>query len=75
MFQTETRLATLIREQGRLKGWVAARLGCGPERMARLIAGEREMSLAEAVRLGEIFGVAPESFLAHDGGGEREEGE
>ncbi|MBI5289922.1 MAG: helix-turn-helix transcriptional regulator [Chloroflexi bacterium] len=64
-----TALGRLIREQGRLKGWVAEQLGIGPERLSRLISGERELTLREAARLAEIFGVAIETFVPSRGVG------
>ncbi len=66
-----TALARLIREQGRLKGWVAEQLGIPPERLSRLISGERELKVSEAARLAEIFGVGIETFVpAREGGAE-----
>lgn len=60
---TEKPLARLIREQGRLKGWVATQLGCGPERLSRLLSGERELTLSEAAAAARVFGVPIETFL------------
>lgn len=62
-----TALGRLIREQGRLKGWVAEQLGIGPERLSRLISGERELTLREAARLAEIFGVEITVFVPSRG--------
>ena len=59
----EKPLARLIREQGRLKGWVATQLGCGPERLSRLLSGERELTLSEAAAAARVFGVPIETFL------------
>lgn len=59
----ETALGRLIREQGRIKGWVAEQLGCDPSRLSRLIAGTRSMTLVEAARAAALFGVPIETFV------------
>lgn len=59
----ETPLARIVREQGRLKGWLAGRMGCGPERLSRILSGERQMTLAEASRASEALGVPITTFL------------
>jgi len=61
--EEETALARLIREQGRMKGWVAQQLGCDPSRLSRLIAGRRSMTLSEAARAAALFGVPIETFV------------
>ena len=61
--EPETPLARLIREQGRLKQWVAEQLGVGRDRVTRLAAGDTRMTLEEAVKLADVFGVPPETFV------------
>lgn len=46
-----------------MKGWVAKQLGIPQDRLSRLINGERELTLAEAAKLAEIFSVPIETFL------------
>lgn len=70
----ETVLARLIREQGRLKGWVADQMGVSVYRLSRLLTGEREMTLKEAAKAAEVFEVPVEAFLL-EGAGSREQGE
>ena len=68
--RVETPLSRLIREQGRLKGWVADQLGIGPERLSRLISGERRLTLEEGIKLADLFGVPIETLLpASENGG------
>lgn len=62
--RAETPLARVVREQGRLKGWLAERIGCGPERLSRLLTGERSLTLEEASRAAIALGVPIETFLA-----------
>lgn len=59
----ETALARVIREQGRLKGWVAEQLGIGAYRLSRLLSGEREMTLREADAAARALSVPIETFL------------
>jgi len=59
----ETPLARIVREQGRLKGWLADRIGCGPERLSRLLTGERSLTLEEASKASRALGVPIETFL------------
>lgn len=61
--ESETPLGRVIREQGRLKQWVAEQLGVGRDRVTRLVSGEVSMTVDEAVRLGEILSVDPTTFL------------
>lgn len=58
----------LCRAQGRRKGWLAGQLGIGPERLSRLISGERRLTLEEAAKLAAIFGVEITEFLSPEGG-------
>ena len=64
----ETALGRLIREQGRVKGWVAEQLGCDPSRLSRLISGARSMTLVEAARAAALFGVPIETFVPPEAG-------
>ena len=66
----ELPLARIVREQGRLKGWLARQMGIGPERMSRILSGEREMTLSEAGRAAAALGVPVEAFLPGKDGGE-----
>ena len=59
----ELPLARIIREQGRLKGWLAEKLGCGPERLSRILSGERSMTLEEAAKAASALGVPIEALL------------
>lgn len=61
--EMETPLARFIREQGRLKQWVAEQIGCGPQRLSRLISGERSLTLKEAALAAQIFGVDIEELV------------
>lgn len=63
----ETPLARLIREQGRLKGWIAAQIGVSRDRITRLAAGEATLRPDEIVALARLFAVPVETFLP-DGG-------
>jgi plasmid maintenance system antidote protein VapI len=56
----------LCNEHGRKAYWVAAQLGMHPATFRRVLSGDRELSRAEANRLGEIFGVPPTTFLPED---------
>ena len=56
-------LARFIREQGRLKGWLAEQMGCGRERMSRILSGERSMTLEEAAKAASALGVPIEALL------------
>lgn len=67
----ETPLARLVREQGRLKGWVADQLGISRSRLSRLLTGERQLTLEEAAAAARAFGVPIETLLKD---GERHEG-
>ena len=55
--ERETPLAKVIAEQGRVKGWVAERAGIRPDRLSRLLSGERDMRVSEATRLADVLGV------------------
>ena len=59
----ELPLARIIREQGRLKGWLAEKLGCGPERLSRILSGDRSMTLEEAAKASAALGVPIEALL------------
>lgn len=59
----ETPLARIVREQGRLKGWLAERIGCGPERLSRILTGERALTLDEAAKAAKVLGVSLEDLL------------
>lgn len=61
--EEETSLARIVRTQGRVKGWVAERMGVGSVRFSRLLSGEREITLAEAALAAEALGVAVEDLL------------
>lgn len=66
----ETPLGRLIREQGRIKGWVAEQIGCDRSRLSRLISGESNLTLEEAVKASRVFGCEPEDLLPETDGGE-----
>lgn len=59
----ETALARVVREQGRLKGWLAEQLGIGAWRLSRLLSGERSLTLEEAAAAARALGVPIETFL------------
>lgn len=63
----ETPLARYIREQGRLKGWLAAQIGVDRSRLSRLISGETTFRLDEAARAARALGVDIDELLP--GGG------
>ena len=58
-----TPLARLIREQGRLKGWLAKEMGCDRSRLSRILSGDRSMTLTEAARAARALNVPIETFL------------
>lgn len=62
----ETPLARVVREQGRLKGWLAEQMGIGPFRLSRLLSGERSLTLEEAAKAARALGVPMETFLPED---------
>ena len=65
----ETPLARVVREQGRLKGWLAEQIGISPYRLARLLSGERALTLAEAATAARVLDVPIDTFIpeARDG--------
>lgn len=56
-------LSRLIREQGRKQVWIAEQLGVDRAVIGRLIRGERELTVREAARLADIFGVPLHTFV------------
>lgn len=59
----ETPLARVVREQGRLKSWLADQMGIGAFRMSRLLTGERKLTLEEAATAARVLNVPIETFL------------
>lgn len=55
--EPEHPIGALIREHGKVKSWVAARLGMSPSALSNLLAGRRELRLEEAIKAAELFGV------------------
>lgn len=55
-------LARLIREQGRLKGWVAEQMGISRERLSRILSGAA-ITLPEAAAAARALHVPIETFL------------
>lgn len=70
--EIEAPVARLIREQGRLIGWVAKTAGMTRDRLDT-VRGGGVPTLTEALRLAEIFGVEIGELLpaAEREGGER----
>lgn len=56
-------LERVISEQGRLKAWVAEKAKVRQDHLSRLISGEREMRVSEAVRLASALGVPVSTFI------------
>ena len=54
-------ISRLCRERGLKKGWVAEQLGL--DRLSPIVSGQRELTISEAARLAEIFGVEIETFV------------
>jgi plasmid maintenance system antidote protein VapI len=65
------RLARLIDEQGRRKGWVARQAGIHPAHLSKVLSGERRITPALARRLAGIFGVPTDTFAPQQEEGER----
>lgn len=55
-------LARLIREQGRLKGWLAEQMGISPERLTRLLRGAT-ITLPEAAAAARALNVPLDTFI------------
>lgn len=53
-------------ESGRKAYWVAAQLGMNRNAFGLVLKGERQLSVPEAITLGNIFGVSPETFLPEE---------
>lgn len=61
-------LAALMEQRGLTPAQVATEAGIGRASLANALRGARPFSAAQAVRLGDFFGVAPRVFLpARDG--------
>ncbi len=61
-------LGRLIAARWMKKSRLARALGTSAERLNRIIAGESQLTAAEAARLADIFGVEIETFVpARDG--------
>lgn len=60
----------LLREQGRKKRWLAGQLGMARTTLDGRITGDTPWTLAEALRLADIFRVAVTDFAATDACGE-----
>lgn len=57
------RIEVIRRHQGRLKGWICEQMGWSRDTYQRISAGERDLTVSEAVRLGEVLAVDPATFL------------
>lgn len=55
-------LRRLIREQGRLKGWLAEQMSISPDRLTRILGGAA-MTLDEAVGAARALDVPIETFI------------
>lgn len=65
-YASETPIARLVREQGRIKGWLAKQIGCDRSRLSRILSGERTMTVEEAARAARALGVPMETFVQED---------
>jgi antitoxin component HigA of HigAB toxin-antitoxin module len=53
----------LLREQGRMKGWLAEQMGIPRDRLTNILKGTTELRFNEVVKAAEALNVPVETFL------------
>lgn len=59
----QTALRELIDERGLKYGFVAAKVGCSPDRFTRLMNGDLALKASELLTLCELLGVEAKAFF------------